>query len=57
MDKFLDWYNRNYTEISWFLIGWLTMGFLDQLGRGHYVTAVIDGGLAYLNYEIWKRRL
>jgi hypothetical protein len=56
MSKFVDWYNRYYTEICWFTIGWLVMSCLEQVGRENWSLAFIDAGLAYFNYYIWKVR-
>lgn len=50
MNAFRDWYIRNQDAISWFLIGLLTGQGLDQLLRGHYVSAAVSFGIAYLNY-------
>lgn len=49
-----NWISRNSTYITWWIIGWLSFACLDQLGRGHYVMAFIDAGLAYLNYRMWR---
>lgn len=47
-----DWYVRNQDAITWFLIGWLTWGGIDQLSRGHYGWAAVDFLLAYGNYKL-----
>ena len=54
IDSLRNWYQRNAFEITWFLIGWLTLSSLDNLARGRYVWAVIDGSLAYLNFYFRK---
>ena len=56
MDKFVNWYNEHYDEICWFIIGWLAMAFLEQVGREHWVMAAIDAGLIWFNYRLWKSR-
>lgn len=56
MDKFLNWYNENFTEISWFIVGWLSMSCIEQLSRGNWVAALFDAGLCYFNYYLWKVR-
>ena len=55
MNKFRQWYFRNNTEITWFLIGFLTMGGINALGKGNYVDALISFGIAYINYWANKR--
>lgn len=55
--NFRDWYIRNQDRITWFLIGWLCWGGLDQFSRGHYGWAAIDFGLAYFNYKMSAVRL
>lgn len=55
MDTLVNWIRNNYTEIVWFVIGWLTYGCLDQLGRGHYVMALVDAALIYFNYVLWRK--
>lgn len=55
MNKFRDWYLRNYNEITWFLIGFLVMAGLTDLGDGNYTGAVISFGIAYINYIFSKR--
>lgn len=57
MNKFLSWYNRHYTEITWFLMGWLIMSGLVQLQRTDYIGALIDFVLAYFNYLLYSRRM
>ncbi len=55
LDNFRRWYLRNYTEITWFLIGFLVMGGIVDLGEGNYAGAVISFGIAYINYIFSKR--
>ena len=55
LDNFRNWYIRNYTEITWFLIGFLVMAGLTDLGEGNYAGAVISFGIAYVNY-IFSRK-
>lgn len=54
LENFRHWYLRNYTEISWFLIGFLVMGGLVDLGDGNYTGAIISFGVALLNYMFVK---
>ena len=55
MNKFRQWYLRNGKEITWFLIGFLTMGGIDALGRHEYISALITFAIAYLNYYLDKK--
>lgn len=55
LNNFRQWYLRNYTEITWFLIGFLVMAGLTDIGQGNYVGAVISFGIAYINYVFSKR--
>jgi hypothetical protein len=55
MNKFRQWYLKNQTEITWFLIGFLCYSGLISLGRGEYVDAAIVFGIAYINYYMRSR--
>ncbi|CAB4128681.1 hypothetical protein UFOVP112_55 [uncultured Caudovirales phage] len=55
LDNFRNWYLRNYAEITWFLIGFLVMAGLTDLGAGDYTGAIISFGIAYINYLFLKR--
>ena len=55
MNAIRSWYLRNYNEITWFLIGFLVMAGLSDLGQGDYTGAVISFGLAYINYLFNKK--
>lgn len=50
MNKFTQWYFRNHTNITWFLIGFLVMGGLVDIGRENYTGALISFAIAYVNY-------
>jgi hypothetical protein len=52
MNSFKQWYLSNQKEITWFLIGVLTLSGLQDLGVGNYVGALISFGLAYINYKL-----
>jgi hypothetical protein len=54
-DKFRFWYNSNYSQITWFLIGFLTWAGLNDLAQGDYTGAVISFGIAFLNYLFVKK--
>jgi hypothetical protein len=51
MNSFRSWYLNNQTEITWFLIGWLTLCGLEDLGKGDYTGAAISFVLAGINYK------
>jgi hypothetical protein len=55
MNKFRQWYLRNQTEITWFLIGFLCYGGLISFGRGDYIGSVIMFGIAYINYYMHRK--
>lgn len=57
LENFRQWYLRNYTEITWFIIGFLVMAGLIDIGKGNYVGAVISFGIAWINYLFVKNRL
>jgi hypothetical protein len=55
LQKFRQWYLRNQTEITWFLIGWLALGGLYDFGRGEYVSAIVLWALAAINYVFVRK--
>lgn len=57
MNKFKTWYVDNQDAITWFLIGLLTSGGIDQLARGEYMWAGVNFALAYVNYALRRVRL
>jgi hypothetical protein len=52
MNSFRQWYLTNQKEITWFLIGVLTLSGLQDLGVGNYLGALVSFGLAYINYKL-----
>ena len=56
MNKFRQWYLRNQDEITWFLIGFLTMAGIASFGRGAWIIALVYWAIAYLNYFLYKRQ-
>lgn len=52
MNNFKLWYLKNQTEITWFLMGWLVLSGIQDLGNENYFGALISFGLAYLNYKL-----
>jgi hypothetical protein len=55
MDKFKLWYIMHQVEITWFLIGWLVLAGVHELQRGDLIGALIDFGLAYINYWFTRK--
>jgi hypothetical protein len=55
LDKFRNWYLDNYTEITWFLIGVLTITGLEDLGRGNYGGALLSFALVAANFFFRNR--
>ena len=56
MNKFLEWYGKYRTEITWWVIGWLTFAVLDCTMKGDYIFAGVNAALCYINYAMWKNR-
>ena len=54
-DKFLNWYRRYFTEITWFLIGNLAVQLVNALEKHDYVECLWCIVVGYLNYAIWQR--
>jgi hypothetical protein len=50
LENFRRWYLRNYSEITWFLIGFLVMAGLSDASQGDTSGAVLSFGLAFVNY-------
>jgi hypothetical protein len=55
MNQFRQWYLRNATEITWFLIGFLTLSGFQDLSVGNYIGALVSFGIAWLNYALSSR--
>ena len=49
-----DWFNRYNSEITWAIIGWLAFACLDSIVRGNWIWALVDAGLIFINYKLWK---
>ena len=54
-ENFRRWYHRNYTEITWFLIGFLVMAGCSDIGKHDYTGAILSWGIAWVNYFFSKR--
>lgn len=55
MNKFKAWYLNNQVEITWFIIGVLTLQGLQEAAREEYVQAGISFAIVLLNYSTLKR--
>jgi len=55
MDKFRQWYLTNQVEITWFLIGWLSLSALHDFARGEWPSLLLDVGLIWLNLALNRR--
>jgi hypothetical protein len=53
-DNFRTWMYINSIQITWFLIGLFTAFGLTDLGTGNLIGALINFGLAGLNYGLRK---
>lgn len=50
LNKIRQWHRENHNEITWFLIGsFVAFGWAD-VARGDWGWAIIDFGLAYINF-------
>ena len=54
-DKFRYWYTSNYSAITWFVIGFLVSAGVYDLAQGDYAGAVLDFGIAFVNYLFVRR--
>jgi len=52
MNSIKAFFLKNQKEITWFLIGFLTLSGLQDLGHGDYVGALISFALVYINYKL-----
>lgn len=57
MDQFKNWYMRNQDAITWFIIGWLAFGMLDNVVKQEYIWAAVQAVLIWINYKLSKIRM
>ena len=57
MNKFREWYVRNQDEITWFIIGWMSLAVIDDLVAHNYIWAAINFVILYINYQLRIARL
>ena len=55
MNNIVRWYQRNYTEITWFIIGWLSLDFISEFAVGNYGGMLFDAVLITLSYYLNKK--
>ena len=57
MSKFREWFVQHQDPITWFLIGLLTSGMLDQLSKSDYWMAALSAVLIWANYKMLNYKL
>jgi hypothetical protein len=50
MNSIKEWFDRNQTLITLFIIGWMTVGGIESLVVGNYIWAVIYFLCVCLNF-------
>ena len=55
MNEFVRWFYRYNTEITWFIIGWLSLDLIREFGQGNWAGVAFDAVLIALNYQLNKR--
>jgi hypothetical protein len=55
MNSIVRWYRNNYIEITWFIIGWLSLDLMQEFSRGNLPGVLFDAVLIALNYHLNKR--
>ena len=51
----MNWYTRNYVQIAWFIIGWMSMATLVDFSKGDWLGVVLDIILVWINYIFVKK--
>lgn len=54
MNNFRQWYLRNQTNITWFIVGWMALAFLYDFGRGDWLWCAIDALIIWANVAFNK---
>ena len=54
IDKFRAWMVKYQDEISWFLIGVLSLSAFDYFVKQEYFWAAVYAALAFANYKLTK---
>ena len=55
MEKLVNWFRYYNGEITWFIIGFLFFAGLDDFAEGNNIGAILNFGLAFLNYKFYSR--
>ena len=55
MVKVVYWFRRYNQEITWFIIGWLSLDLIREFGQGNWAGVAFDAILIALNYQLNKR--
>jgi hypothetical protein len=55
MDSVVRWYRNNHVEITWFIIGWLSLDLMREFAVGNYGGMLFDAVLIVLNYYLNKK--
>jgi hypothetical protein len=56
MNGFMNWYTRNYTQITWFIIGWMALCTLTDFSKGDWSAVAFDIAILALNYFLYKQK-
>ena len=56
MDAIVRWYRNNYVEITWFIIGWLSLDLIQEFSRGNWPGMLFDAVLIAINYHLNKQQ-
>lgn len=49
------WIQNNIYEINFFVAGWCAFSALDNLAKGNYAWAALNGVLAFVNIKLAKQ--
>ena len=55
MNKFRTWYQRNFTQINWFIIGILAAAGAEKFSQGEFDAALVFWAIAVANYYLNRR--
>ena len=55
MNEFMRWYQRYYTEITWFIVGWLSFALLVDFSKGAWLECLLDIFLITVNVYFVKK--
>jgi hypothetical protein len=55
MNRFRLWYQKNVTEINWFIIGILIAAGAEKFSQGDFDTALVFWAIAFANYYLNRR--